>query len=745
MRGRRTRAWASAIGVLWAVMAPSPALAQDRAPPAEITQVRFGWDDTLPGERWAPVWVDIRSGPSAFEGVLTLEYTQDGTQRTQVILPVATTPGATVPYELAACVPQWTQQIVVRLEGRRYRQELRYSRTPSSDTLLLPSIDVNERRILVVGEGLSATAMTPRDRTVRPQPDPAVPIYQPPTIPADAWTNTAVIPVAPTDLPLGWMLYEGVTLVVARERALQTADPRAFNALMTWVEAGGRLIVQLEPAGDAWGAYVGRGHVDVAPARPITPRIGAAWGGRIPGAAPQPATEPEPQGIVTGRPIRVTPDGLREGWKPIWPFEGAAGTEGLGAVGPVGMGLVALLGIDPARLPERLDAQRTGAIWRILAVDLAPGYLASVQQETSWGWYGMSRSGSDSMAQQSIAASLDRIAIAPAVGDGSFIAIAVAVFGLGALLGPIDFLVLRRGRRARWHWLTATTWIALASAGAYLAPILMRSGESIAGRYRVLDVLQADDARTAFAWETAVVGTFAGKPLAARAPDRDGSWWRGVSPLFSGASGQSNAYPPLDLVLRTGSTRGTSPGPIAQGQWTYRTLLEQSPGREASLPIDVRLSRRGAGCSVTVGPMPDGTSVRLAGLMLADGWRGIDLRPGEDASGRRVLTADLRLSTPTTPSTRTTDQDPESAGVNELEWGLGPQGSLESQNLPLVRDRFDAIRRRLAAGWACVVLEVQGLDDPGILDVPGAMPISVTVLRVLVPPAHEGKDEGEEP
>jgi hypothetical protein len=731
--------------MLWAVLAPSPALAQDRTPPAEITQVRFGWDDTLPAERWAPVWVDIRSGPTAFEGVLTLEYTQDGTQRTQVIVPVATTPGATVPYELAACVPQWTQQIVVRLEGRRYRQELRYSRTPSSDTLLLPSIDVSERRILLVGEGLSATAMTPRDRAIRPQPDPAVPIYQPPSAPPDAWTTTAVIPVATADLPLGWMLYEGVTLVVARERALQTADPRAFNALMTWVEAGGRLIVQLEPAGDAWGAFVGRGHVDVAPARPVTPRIGAAWGER-PGLAPRaadPATQPEAQGSLTGRTIRVTQAGRREGWKPIWTFEGAASDEGLGAAGPVGMGLVALLGIDPARLPEQLDAQRTGAIWRILADDLAPGYLSRVQQETSWGWYGMSRSGADSLAQQSIAVSLDRIAIAPAVGDESFIAIAVAVFGLGALLGPIDFLVLRRGRRARWHWLTATTWIALASGGAYLAPILLRSGESIAGRYRVLDVLQTGDDRTALAWETALAGTFAGKPLAARAPEREGSWWRGVSPVYASASGQSNAFPPLDLVLRSGSTRGTSPGPIAQGQWTFRTLLEQSPGREVRLPIDVQLTRRGPGCSITVGPMPDGASVRVAGLLLADGWRGLDLRPAEDAQGRRVQTADLRLGTPPTPITDASD--PESASIIDLEWGLGPQGSLEAQNLPLVRDRYDAIRWRLAAGWACVVLEVQGLDDPGRLDVPGATPISVTVLRVLVPPVHEGQDGGDEP
>ncbi|MDX2131096.1 MAG: hypothetical protein SFY69_03470 [Planctomycetota bacterium] len=726
-RPRPSRAFARAIGLGLLAASAAGAHAQE-SPPAEITRVRLGWGGAIiPGERWAPVVVDVRGGPDAFAGTLTIEYTQDATQRAQVWVPVATTPNQTVPYELGVCVPFHTDSVRVTLTGERFRQQIDFDRSGAAGSQPLPSIDGAERFVLAVGDDLAALRLA--DAGVgTPVPPAGMPVM-PASTPPDPWSRTTVVPAGAADLPMSWMLYEGLSLVVARERDLLDADRRSRDALLTWVEAGGRLIVLLEPAGDAWRTFVGAGHVEVGGAVPVTLEQGSIANDAASGGADA--------GIRTARPITITPAGLAQGWRTLWPFEGGGPTRGLGATGPVGMGMVGLLGIDPARLHPTLDTSRTRSHWRDVCAQVLPSHSNYGDSSQPWAWFGSGRSGPDTPSADAMSAGLDALAIVPPFGSGAFVVVGLSIALLGLMLGPVDYALLRRRRRARWNWLTAITWIGLAGGTAYLAPVLVRSGETVNARMRAVDLIDGPEGG-AFAWETALTGVFAGQPLLTAPPTIDGrpacegSWFRGVSPVYQ-HGGPATGFPPLRIGVRSTPTRGGIPGPMSQGQWTYRTLLEQRPGMPASLPMPVRVARTKAGYAVEVGPLPEGAALRSAHLVTDAGHASLHLVPAEDERGGRVLVDNVRANTlVVSPSARAAEWERDTP--TRTVWPAGSTWPGTCLDLPLVRDRTDAIDRRLARGWVCVMLEAHDMPDDGLLDVPGSRPRTVMLLRAVLRP-----------
>lgn len=717
--------------------APSPSRRGNRFP-VEVVSVEFGANNIMTAERWTPIRVLVTSGDEAFTGALIIQFLQDPTQSTRIIVPFSTTPGKTTPIDAAAALPRMCDKLTLTITDGRRERKVEYDSSGGSDSQPLPQIGGYASRILIVGEstatqafptGVSIADVLVSSAQIQTSSEPlhtstaisTVTRSQPVPKEQDPWTQINPAPTAPENLPMNWMAYEGFDLVVGRADELAKADPRARAALMTWVQAGGRLLVEIDQAGNTWRQFLGDGPdsnaVDISPQTLLQP--GAALG-KLLELTPEGADQAPPPAFK-GRPITISTAGAANGWRLDWEVIPPTGTipTGLLATGPVGAGMVTLLGIDPQRMPPTLSVSHTRSLWRSLLMPLLPARVtaALAEKANNYDYYDWG-SGGDQDASTAIRTALDRVSSVPPLGQGVFILIAASMLALVLMIGPIDAIVLKRYHLSQRSWLTALTWIAIASAIGYFAPSAMRSGTTYFSRFSSIDTICDAQGNAAQSWQTSVTGIFGGRPTSIElSPDQHGRWWRGVSPLNWYADG-SRAFSPLTLPIRADPQdpllRQAAPEEIALGQWTFRTLLDQAPGRTD--PIDqvtAQIEEHDGDWRIVFNNLPKGarvTRVRQKGL-------GTDLNPQTDERGRwfclivRPFTSDAEQ-----PVGPTTPPDPDCL-------------------LPLVRDRLAALEARASTPhWALFILEVTGLDSD--LELSGEENIEVTrsaVIRLLVP------------
>jgi len=728
---------------------PRTALAQDSddPPPASITQVDFGFDGTMAADRWSPIRVWITS-PGLFEGVLTLEYDQDATQAARIAIPVTTTPGAVVPFELSACPPANIDSFTLTLANRQWRERRVYERFASRG-FTLPVIEGSNRRVVVIGSSSAAGLVNPLGVTDfevnadddAPPPPPSsvnVPGQGPPP---ELWSVTSVAGIKPASMPLAWLSWESADVVIASADALADADPRAREALMTWVEWGGRLILEVDAAGNRWVDAVGPDRVSAAPVRPGVVGAEARAAARVkPTGARRETPDPGPGAPVPARLFTITKGGEREGWTTAWPPEGSPpeSRTGMIARGPVGMGMVMLVGVDPKRISPIADDAATQIAWRHLvsndALSMLPEHAKKTYNENFW-WY--TNTGWGPTTTTAVRAAIDRIATVPPVGGGVFVVIALAMLGLALLVGPIDWFVLRRRGLSKWSWATALCWTTLAGGIAIGAPALVRSGGSIASSITCVDVIQAEDNRSDYEWRSGIVGVWAGAPIEVATQEAPGAWWRGISPLnFHGQAGKTFGHV-VTRIRGSGRESAAALSPLRQGQWTFRTLMSQRPGAPGTgTSPRVSLARDGSGIDVTLSGLPAGATPSEVIVITAEGARIGTLTPSQDAGGRPQFVARCEGSSlPSLPASwffesRMTDYGPE------------PQQAFvpgAATQLPGSRARTDAITSRVRSGaWACVMFMLDGAPpDDGLVVDPTTARNGLRVYRVLVPLSEE--------
>src|ERR1051325_5818860 len=118
---------------------PKPA---KNPPPVEFVGIDLGWSEVLAGDRWSPVTVLITSQRQAFSGVLSIDYGQDQTQDSRILVPIATTPGKVTPVQLVFAPPNNCERVRFDITDERGRLIDRwdYARDLSSDNLPLPHV-----------------------------------------------------------------------------------------------------------------------------------------------------------------------------------------------------------------------------------------------------------------------------------------------------------------------------------------------------------------------------------------------------------------------------------------------------------------------------------------------------------------------------------------------------------------------------------------------------------------------------
>lgn len=814
------KARVSLINCLVSWLVASPAVSAPPLP-VEIERVTWGFADRLEAERWTPVTLWISSKDGAVSGIISTEYRQDGTQGANIITPFATTPGTIVPVEVLLCVPSDCEKVTFNFTDGDRDRRIVHASIPAPDERQLATIESIKRTILILGVPNARVAFEDAGRAratpVQPRPQPRPARGAPPSIgmaddaaSADASTlsedeilldslfgadrPTGSNPAAPgyyggpaytaaivntprrinapnwelltpiradtSAMPLSWMGYDGVEVVISTaELGLDQqfpCDARAFEALVEWVKAGGRLVVQVEMGSTSWARFA------ALPGEPLPVQAGdaseVAPGPEIAHVLSSAATDgKEPlqaAAAVRGRRLTLTEAGARRGWRVRWRGEdvlssGEAGDSGLLAEGPLGFGMVTLVGVDPTKAASVLSTEAGLVLWRdalIPVLSSRPGRDPSAEHASTFnsgvvyygGWY--QGSGADRETRDAQGTVLDRITDSPTLGHGLFFAISACICGLALLVGPVDMLGLKRLRASQHSWMTALAWISLASAAASIMPSLVRSGESRLFRLVQIDAIRSEGGTIASV-STGITSIFSGKPGGFGLKETaDGAWWRGISPLSASQGGRANfaAIISRQGTLDGGRLRGNTLMPIRMGQWTCRALLDRAAvtNQESDSLPEVRVFKTGDGWSVEIGDTANGRVSTAA--LLANG-RVIQLI-AEDKTNPGATTRYTAAGMPETP--------PENASYRMLgpwetvafdrdyeyvPYRRAGQSHGAAFSLPGSRDRTASIEAMCATGkWACVYLLIEDMKPDK--ETVGEVRASVeAIVRLVVP------------
>ena len=727
----------------------------------DIVDEDFGFCDGLVPERWSPLRVYIASRKEPFSGKLVVTYAQDGTQTARVVLPVATTIGQVTPIEITLSVPEGLTEVKFRFEdggsmrSREFRYELGGSLRQDPDVRDLPPEDAVGRRVVMFdGPRALDDALTQRSG-ITPMA-PGMPAFsgQPANPVASPWVTTWKANLPRDKMPLTWAAYDSADVVVVRGDVgigADAVDARTLEALKAWVKAGGKLVVLVEPAGDAWARFL-----DGAPVVEMSEIESRATSKRAVGVLGRRGEPEEGEDAIAGvaaademsaRWMTLTETGVAKGWNlshTITAFvDGASGKEttlGTCAIGPVGFGTVMLVSCDPAKMSAVVSSRATTRLWRdILTIILDRGTPRYQPSQNQWGtWYAGTSSGSNDTERAALEYVFSGITRVPNLGHGTFIAIAGVVLVLALLVGPFDAIVLRKRGWRQHSWATALLWVAIASAASIAAPMLIRSSDDRLFRLASYDAIAGKDGAVNLACREGATSILPGKGGLVQAKDQgNGVVYRGASPIVKRARERfaGTVLPLLQGVGETGTLRGITPTALSLRQWSVRAMLDECPEAKSPALSALRVECEiDAACVVRVRGLPPGASILRATVQTSRGWRalGTSTDPCEwsDPGPSQVNpSADWSVAPGSDRyfvySTSAKDQ----AAFN----GVGAPGVARS--LPLSGTRTDTIERMVATGqWACVYLHILHWPSDIALDPgDGWTTESQAVLRVLVP------------
>jgi hypothetical protein len=734
--------------------------------------VEFPFGSPLSADRWCPVIVRVSSGATPVQGVVTLRYAQDGSQDVAIAARAATTPGRTVPVEMAAALPRQANELIVSFEsesGRLLDERRLVLGGPAGRTLFKPSeslvrvLEVGDESLLVAFRQDTSYAARENATAMGVESGGAAGVPVGETLPtlADSIAIDAARNVQ--ELPHAWLSYEGVDVVVAKATVLARADARARAALIEWVGAGGRLVVVADGPGPEWKQWVPGweglltvGEIETltpgeammhatldAPRRKITLDASQSLNKQVGVEPPEADARATPEATsFRMRRISLSKDAPREGWSVGWGVvEQPDASTGLVARGPVGMGIVTLVGVDLSRVIVTDPARGSRNLWLALLSDAKLGPLPTrilrrLGETNDYPWqYSGWNSGCDVFARSAIVGSINAVTSNPNIGSGVIYGIGGCAMLLAIGVGPWERWRARRRATAGWHTTRALVWIGVMSGAAVLVPQVMRKGDSERRCAEAVDVI----ASLGTEWRSGVVSSFSGKPETVELPDRGSAWQRGVSEGFDFWNATRRpSFSPLQSILVLGDGAHDAGAmvlaPPRQPQWTVRTFMYQAPARgiDPALPT-VELSRLKNGWGLEIRGISGEARLSNVQLALRTGLKPVELArdnsPGSDGAFRGEIYESGEAGA-------LWDGHWQSETFDSGQWWQQEQGNGYGNPLialPGARGRDDAIAARvMAGGYACVAMQIDNPSDG--YSKPGG---GRQAVRVLVPLAEE--------
>jgi hypothetical protein len=258
-------------------------------------------------------------------------------------------------------------------------------------------------------------------------------------LPSQNLTQPTIIPLSPGDLPERIQAWSVLDRLVWQDVDTSQLTPGQLAALRTWVAGGGRLVI----IGGTAGADSLTGLPDdLLPYRPsgtldIDPSVLRSLLGTIPaGATTLPAYAGE---LIAGRALATSGDRV------------------VAADRRFGAGSVTLLGFDPTTSWIAAGDTIDTPLWRRLLPTRTGGIVSL----------------SDDSTIVAAVSNIPSLALPPIGG------LLALLFGYILLVGPVNYLVLRRLDRREWAWITVPALIAVFTVGSFGIGAVLRGSDVI--------------------------------------------------------------------------------------------------------------------------------------------------------------------------------------------------------------------------------------------------------------------------
>jgi hypothetical protein len=250
----------------------------------------------------------------------------------------------------------------------------------------------------------------------------------------------SITTLTPADLPERIQAWAPLDRLVWQDVDAGTLTPAQLDALRTWVAGGGRLVIVGGTAGaDVLNAFP----EELLPYRPDT------------------VLDVDPQSLAPllgGTPAGATTVAAFAGEPGAGRVLATSGDRVIAADLQVGSGSVTLLGFDPTTSWMAEGETWDSPLWR----RLLPARAAAGGGITS-----------DDSQIVSAVMNLPSLALPPIGG------LIVLLFGYIVLVGPVNYLVLKRLDRREWAWVTVPALIAVFAVGSFAIGGLLRGSDVI--------------------------------------------------------------------------------------------------------------------------------------------------------------------------------------------------------------------------------------------------------------------------
>lgn len=690
-----------------------------RRMPLQIDAICWGWTgQALHADSHSPVSITLSSGTRAVSGVVSLVYPQDGSQNARVTVPFSTTPNVATAVQLQACPSHGTSEMRLEIlaDGRSFSLPINSPIAASASDVAMPNVAVGPLWV-VLGPDLRLNLLL--DGTTRTGVNGVNPGET-----KKYWDNASTPTVTPTQFSSAWIGYESLAGLVVRQQDLRLLTAVQRTALRTWLENGGRVAIVLEEAGDDWRQLLPDflpddlltvSEVQRVSLSAITRNVltNNSKDGNWDGAAVTPTNDAAPGPSIRSRLVTPSETARALGWRSIWSIDSRSQiadelkseNTSIAAIGAVGLGMLMVLGTDPANMPDSMNATQTANAWRDALDRLRDQSRNDPTSYQVWNY--------DSAGVMATGNSADSIVRARTPGKMFFVIVMFSILALALWVGPVGRRILSKRGLLSKNWAIALAAISVCTLIGLIAPRFFRSGTDDLGVLTLHDVFVDPQGKPIRVYTTTLRSVFAGSPdsfdvanIDLSKDDPQGQWWRGVSPIQQWWQVRLKAGSTTNILNTPAQRSSLAAGviePVDVSQWTLRLFLGIETGsasREFELPR-VQVLRAATDTSRWQGdirvkvegefdePSPTTTRLIYRGKFKTDAQR--------ESMGTEEF---LRFS-----SSGAVANESDRANAQSMWQNQGESGAMSILHMPAIENRGDVINRIVESGdYAAVVL-----------------------------------------
>ncbi len=580
--------------------------------------VFFGWDGCYKPMEWMPVEIHI-SGTlkEPFAGRIELSGQQDGLNRLNVAHEFVLTPQMPLYVPLSTKLTYAADSCTVQVTDDR-------GRVVWSNNFMLWDFSQNSRGLMAVNQQDLLIGLVGRGKFgLVMLPEKTATMYGGRT--GEVYLKDKL----PRAMPWDWTGYVCLDALILYDLQWDSIRAEQWKALTEWVSNGGRLMVIL-------GANPMPVDCPLLTMLPLD--IAQQQQMNVDAAMDQVGTG----AIIPAWPITLRPDAV------LWNRETTSSGQGIFASGWTGFGKAAVLGFDPDLLPEafKKEPERLWIRWlkTILeqpmeeALDNAGNKMVENEDSLLMGVppEGLPQAGmlSRKLVCKSDLPTEDKASqnqyhypynyrVNPGLSAANRVmeflydipqmrplsvwwAVLLLVL-LAVLLGPVDYLVLKKLDKLPWTWVTCAAWIVIFSAGSYWGVQALRAGDM-----QVRAVSVSDGFSGGAGWNTGYCGLFSpGSESYVPTQLKPRQWWSAVAPAqdYMYSYSRQKALRTLYCNQYDG---GNLPYSIPVHIWTMQCLLVEEP--IAALPMEATVTQNGE--TVRVEIQNRGSQAILRGVVL---------------------------------------------------------------------------------------------------------------------------------